>query len=138
MDEINKEIIFPSSATVENTIKITEQMKKYIFSIETIIGKGTGFFCYIESQNKKVPVMITTNHIINEQTIKQTNIFKLTINNEKEKKFIDINYNRKIYTNIKYDTTIIEILPEKDKIYHFLELDRHIFNFFAIFWAVLR
>jgi hypothetical protein len=72
--------------------------------------------------------MITANHIINEQIIKQTNIFKLTINNEKEKKFIDINYKRKIYTNIKYDTTIIEILPEKDKIYHFLELDRHIFN----------
>ena len=39
-----------------------------------------------------------------------------------------IDDNRKIYTNEKYDTTIIEIKPEKDKINYFLELDEEIFQ----------
>ena len=128
MDEINKEVIYPLPATIENTIKILEQMQKCVFKIENLNGKGTGFFCYITYQNKKMPVMITTNHLINEKVIKESNIFRATLNDDKEKKHIDINYNRKIYTNIKYDTTIIEIKPEKDKVYHFLELDKYIFN----------
>ena len=36
--------------------------------------------------------------------------------------------NRKLYTSEKYDTTIIEIKPEKDKIKYYLELDEDIFQ----------
>ena len=43
-------------------------------------------------------------------------------------KQIKINDNRKIYTNEKYDTTIIEIIKDKDEIDNFLELDDNIFN----------
>ena len=127
MDDINKERIYPLPATLENTSIILEQMKKCVCKIESKNGNATAFFCYIPYLNKKFPVLMTNNHIINEEIIKESNIIRVIINN-KDNKNIDMNVKRKIYTNIKYDTTIIEIKPEKDKIYNFLEIDKIIFN----------
>ena len=126
MEDFREYIVYPVPATIENTVIILEQMRKCVCKIEYKNGKATGFFCYIPCQNQKIPVMITNNHIINEETIKGSNYIRVYLNDDKEKKNIDINVNRKIYTNVKYDTTIIEIKPEKDRIYNFLELDTYI------------
>ena len=70
--------------------------------------------------------MITNNHIINEDNIKQNQFISIELNNETKK--INLKDNRIIYTNREYDITIIEIIPEKDLIYYFLELDERIFD----------
>lgn len=51
---------------------------------------------------------------------------EISIEINSEKKIIDIRTRTK-YTNEGYDITIIEIIPEKDYIYNFLELDKNIF-----------
>ena len=128
MDEENKDKINPFPSTIENTTIILEQMKKCVCKIESQKGNATAFFCYITYLDKKYPTLMTNNHIINEEILCENNIIRVIINDGKEKKNIDISEKRKIYTNIKYDITIIEIKPEKDKIYNFLEIDKFIFN----------
>ena len=46
--------------------------------------------------------------------------------NKKEIKIIELNNNRKIYSSEKFDITIIEIKPNKDKINYLLEIDENI------------
>ena len=130
MTEIEKEKaleLYPLPVTIEGTNIILEQMKKCICKIENKNGNGTGFFCYIPYQNKKLEVMITNNHIINEDIIKNNKRIEITLNDNKERKIINIE-KRKIYTSMKYDTTIIPINSEEDKIYNNLEIDKEIFN----------
>ena len=71
--------------------------------------------------------MITNNHIINKEILNNDKIIKLLLNDSKENKTLEIK-DRKIYTSKKYDTTIIEINSEKDKIKNFLEIDQEIFD----------
>ena len=116
----------PQSISLQSTIKIKEQMETCIFKIfVTNLGSiGKGFFCLIPFQNKNLPVMITNNHVLNEETLKKEQFIPIELNNLNIR--IQINDNRKIYTNKKYDITIIEIIPEKDNIFNFLELDEEI------------
>ena len=112
----------PDPVSYEKTNKIMEQMKNYIFKVsKEECGYGTGFFCFIYFKNKKMPVMMTNNHIIDENVLKNEKI-SVEINNEKKNIYLA---DRKIYTNMNYDITIIEINPEKDCIYNFLELDEN-------------
>jgi len=129
MEEKNKQILkyYPSSITMEKTNIIMDQMKKYIFKIKNKNGEGTGFFCYIFNNNIKIPVLITNSHIIDENFIKQNKILNIILNDGREYKSIELQENKKIYTNKKYDITIIDISPEKDNIINFLELDELIF-----------
>ena len=115
--------------TIEETNKILEQLQKCVCKIQNEKGNGTGFFCYLKSKNK-IPVLITNNHIINEKIIKKNKFIKVTLNDEKETKLIEINEKKKIYTNPdkKVDITIIEINTEKEDIHNFLELDEDIFQ----------
>ena len=128
-DIINEKLLedYPKPITLESTNIIIKQMEKSICKIINKKGKGTGFFCYI----KDIPVMITNNHIINEEIIKENNILRVTLNNDKDYIDIKINENTKIYTSSEkvYDTTIIDIksVKEKEKI-KFLELDKSIFE----------
>jgi len=68
--------------------------------------------------------MITCNHVLNEEIFKKEQFIPIELNNLYIR--IQINDNRKIYTNQKYDITIIEIIPEKDNIFNFLALDEEI------------
>ena len=110
-------------------------MQNCICKINNSKGKGTGFFCYItnpKNQNEKFPVLITNNHVIDEQIIKGSKSIQLILNDDDSKK-IDIDLkDRKIYTSDEniYDTTIIEIKPKNDKLNenNFLELDMRIFE----------
>ena len=105
----------PVPVTIEGTNIILEQMKKCICKIENKNGNGTGFLCHIPYKNKKLEVMITNNHIINEDIIKNNKSIEISLNDNKKKITINIG-KRKIYTSIKYDTTIIPINSEEDKI----------------------
>ena len=132
MSDINKEKLlnnFPISVDIERTNKILYQMKYCICKINNKNGKGTGFFCSIPSKDKNIKVMITCNHVINEEIIKENNNLLITLNDDKESKKINLGYNKKIYTSIKYDTTIIEI-KEDDNINDYIELDKNIFSDF--------
>ena len=100
---------YPKWVSLETTEEIIKQMKTKICRIYLKNGiKGTGFFCKISLPNKtnKLNVLITNNHIINEKIIEKKEIITIYINNELRK--LELN-NRIIYTDEKYDITIIEI-----------------------------
>ena len=102
-----------------------ESNKKIIFQMENCICKiylkndkmGIGFLFKIPFHNKLLPVLITNNNIENNK------IIKLIINNEEKE--IKIDKSRKIFHDKNKDITIIEIKPNKDKIYNYLELDEN-------------
>ena len=119
----------------ENII-ISEQLKIIPFLLENCICsickignynkiKATGFFCKIPYQSKLLPVLITCNHILNSEDIVKNNNIEISINNNNDKKKIIIDKNRIIYSNEKLDMTFIEIIPNKDNINNFLEIDEY-------------
>ena len=67
---------FPDIITYESSKKIIEQMKKNICKIKIDEEQGTGFFCKIPfpDKYKTLPVLITNNHIINENLLNTKNI----------------------------------------------------------------
>ena len=127
MEDNNKEKLLAGIPiiTMECTEIILNQMKQCICEIKNNNGNGTGFFCKIP--NKNINLLITNNHVINEEIIKENDNIILRLNNDKEKKKIKLDENRKIYTSEKYDTTIIEI-KEEDNINKYIELDEDIFE----------
>ena len=64
--------------------------------------------------------------VINEEIIKQNKKIAIILNDNNQERNIEISDKRKIL--IKYDTVIIEIKPDKDKINYFLEIEDIIFN----------
>ena len=70
-------------------------------------------------------VLITNNHVLNEEYFEMEDKIKIEIN--KKSIIIPINDNRKIWTNINFDYTIIEI-KNSDKINDFLIIDENIIN----------
>ena len=109
--------------SLEDSEKIIYQMKNCICKINQEDGRiGMGFLCKIPFPNNKqnlLPVLITNNNILNESD----KIINLTFNNEIKK--ITIDKSRKKYINSNINIIIIEIKPNKDKIYDFLELDEN-------------
>ena len=108
--------------------KIIDQMKKYICKIHKKGEKSTGFFCKIPYPDSShlLNVLITNNHVLNEEDIQNGKEFTLSINNEEEYKTIIIDDTRKKYTSKEYDITLIEIKENKDEIYDFLEVNEKI------------
>ena len=110
-------------------------LKTILFQLENCIckiyqkngGKGTGFFCKIIFQNKLLPVLITNNHLLNENNIQNDEIIEFTMYNKEENSYKDfsikIDNSRKRYTNSEIDITIIELKPEEDNIKYYLEID---------------
>jgi len=99
-------------------------MEKTICKIRTENQQGTGFFCKIPfpDKNKFLPVLITVNHVINEELLYRNNMeILLEIKGGENIKRLNLN-NRIKYTNRAYDITIIEI-QKNDSINDYLELD---------------
>ena len=115
-----------SPLTNEGLLQINEQMKKCFCLIYSNEMKSTGFFCKIPFPKRKtiLPVLITANHVLNEEYINNNKSIPISLDNGKEFKKISLE-NKKIYTNRRYDITIIE-LNEKDNINNFLELDKNL------------
>ena len=124
---------YPKVISFDCTEEIISQMKKNIckIKIDEINKQGTGFFCKIPfpDENNMLKVLITNNHIINEDILyKENQKIPIYIKEEKKERFLNLN-NRIKYTNHEkqYDITIIEI-KDTDEINNFLELDKNILN----------
>ena len=111
------------SITLEEALRIQEQLRKCICKIK---GKtqATGFFSFIQYNNKCLPVLVSANHVIN----LNEQIYNLSLELNSEIKIININDGRKIFINRDLDITIIEIIPEKDNIFNFLDIDSNVFT----------
>ena len=113
---------YPIPVSIDRTKIILNQLINCVCKIENKKGNGSGFFCSI---NEKLKVLITNTHIINEEIIQTNESIRVLLNDDKDFKIINLR-NKKYYTDEKYDTTIIEISPEKENITNFLELDKEI------------
>ena len=90
---------------------------------------GTGFFCNIPSEWNPMKVLMTNNHVLKKEDISIGKKIHFTINNDKTYYEIEIDELRKIYTDEKYDITIIEI-KKNDKLdeISFFDIDDRIFE----------
>ena len=129
MEKINevkiKGSFYPVSLKQSKTI--LEQMENCVCKIHNGKEKGTGFFIKIPYKNDSLDVLITNNHVLNEDKIQIGNIITISLNNNQTIINIKIEENMKRYTDENLDVTIIEI-KENDKINMFLELDEQIIN----------
>ena len=108
--------------SIEGTKKILFQMENCICKIHLKNDKiEIGFLYKIPFHCNLLPVLILNNNVLNE--LDNNKIIKLTINN-KEKK-IKIDKSRKKYINPDKNFAIIEIKPNKDKIYNYFEIDEN-------------
>ena len=124
--------ISPDPVSFNGTNNILNQMNNCVCRIYNN-GNGTGFFTKIPYKSKLLPVLITNNHIINENDIKNNKMITLYLNNDKIEKSFKIDNERLRYTNEKLDITIIEIKENKDKLNNkYIELDDSIINYFKL------
>ena len=122
--------ISPEPVTFEGTQTILNQMNKCVCKIYNK-GEGTGFFTKIPFNNILLPVLITNNHVLDQNAIKNDNTIKLSLNYDKKIKRIKIDDDRKTYTNEELDITIIEIKENKDNINNeYIDLDDDIIDYF--------
>ena len=96
--------------TLENSIMISEQLKKCICRIEINKEKGNGFFCFIQYNGKYLPVLIFAEYMLSDES----NEIGIKLNNEN--KVIKVNEGRKVFRDKKLSTAIIEIGPNNGEI----------------------
>ena len=94
---------------------------------------GTGFICQIPYNNNFdiMKVLITCNHVLDNNDIKIGKKIKIIFEDEKGEKILNINSDRIIYTSSeeKFDTTIIEIQEEDNiNIKEIIEIDENMYN----------
>ena len=111
--------------TLEKNFIISEQLIKCICKINK---KGSGFFCLIPYGNKSLPVLISAAHIIG---VKE-DLKEISLEINECEKIIELNEERKTFTDLYLNITIVEIIPEKDHIYDFLMLDDNLFKDYSI------
>ena len=116
------------SITIKQTEEILNQMKKSICKIKANLT-GTGFFCYIDYDNKEIPCLITNYHVLDDNYIKQNKKIEISMNDNDINEEIFINENDIIYLSKgnEYDTIIIKLEKEEEYI-NFLKLDDKLFK----------
>ena len=117
--------------TIKQMEHITLQMQKSICKIQ---GKltGTGFFCHINYDNKRVPCLMTNFHILDkEYIIQKKNKIEISINDNKIIEEIIIKPEDVIYSSKRneYDLVIIKLKEGQEymKNVNYLELDENLF-----------
>ena len=114
----------PISISLESKKKILFQMENCICKVYLKDDKiGIGFLCKIPFNNNILPVLITNNYILN--NIDNNKYIILKFKNEVKKIKIDNSRKKYIKHDKNIDITIIEIKPNRDKIYNYLELDEN-------------
>ena len=92
---------------------------------------GSGFFCniQIDDWNNYAKVIMTNNHVLNNDDIQPYKTINFSIKNDTKFHEILIDNTREIYTDTDYDITIIEIKKDDgiDEI-SFFEIDDKIFK----------
>ena len=119
---------YPLQLSISEPEQIAKQMKYSVCKIYIIDGNGTGFFCKVKNPNESnfIHLLITDQHVLNNQALSPGNIIKISLYNEKIMKKIVISEERKIYFNEELDITCIVINPKKDDLYEpieYLELE---------------
>ena len=120
----------PASISVEALEILIPKIKTSICKIKCNNGgNGTGFFCNISDNWTTLKVLMTNNHVLKKDDISMGKKVNFSINNESVFYEIKIDETRKIYTNKKYDVTIIE-LKRKDNLdkISFFDIDDRIFK----------
>ena len=126
-------VSLPDPVSLEATQKIIDQMNNSICLIYNEKRKVTGFFVKIPYKSNLLPVLITSNQVINKDDILKMKTVSIYINNDKKIKTLKLDRNRKIYTNEKLDITIIEIKGNEDNLNNkFLELDDELINYLKL------
>ena len=114
-------IDYPKPLTKGCNKKIFEQMSNHFYKINKKKGNyEIGFFCYINYNNKKIPVLMSRNNIID----KKDTTINITINNNS----VALNLGEIRYYSQKYDLSIIEIKDNKNINLNFFELDEILFQ----------
>ena len=131
MEEIIEEGIIKEAVdfiTIKQTEEILNQMKKSICKINGT-KTGTGFFCYINYEEKDIPCLLTNYHILDEKFIKKNKKIEISMNDNDINEDLFIEEKDIIYSspNNKYDTIIIKLKKEENYI-NFLKLDDKLFN----------
>ena len=109
--------------------KVIDQLKNFLFEVKIRNKKCFAFFCKIPflTKPKTLPVLITSNEIINEDILSNSNE-TIEINFTSGNHFKNLKLNERIkYTSNIYHISIIEI-KEEDKINNYLDLDHKILD----------
>ena len=121
--------LYSESKNSQEIERKIQQMKKCICKIHSKDNNTFGiiYFCKIQLPNnlESIKVLIINNNILSKIDIENEKKIKISINDDKIYKYIEINKSRLIFTSEKYDITFIEI-KEKDELKDFLELDNNI------------
>ena len=130
MQEIIKEKYINNSIipiTLKSTETILNQMKNSICKIKKDNTIGTGFFCTIPYKSKLIPFLVTNEHVLNNNDLK--NNIVISLKEETIFKYINIKEKRIIYVDKELDVTLIEIKPNIDGIdkNNFLEIDNNVY-----------
>ena len=116
----------PYPFSIEQTETILNQMKKSVCKICQPHKIATGFFCKIPYYEKNLTVLITNNHVIDQNYYNNNKEIILSCFNDKNIYTLDLKKRRNYLFSKKYDTTIIEIFKDEVKGVEFLELDYNI------------
>ena len=118
----------PESLPLSKIEKITEQMKNSICIIDKINSTGTGFICLMPFPDKlhPLPVLITANHVLGVNDLKPEK--KIILKFNQNEIILNLDVQRKAYTNPNYDVTIIELKNDEYKIESLLEIDNDVFK----------
>ena len=116
----------PEQNTKSKPISL-RNMQKYLKKINAtcklITGKGTGFFCELELQNYTMKVLLTCNHVLTEDLIKNNST--ITFKHQDTIKNLNINEKRFVCTHEELDYTCIQILNE-DNLHDYFKIDTNI------------
>ena len=115
--------------------KIEKQMNMCICKItikwiDDMVEIGTGFLCKIPfpDESNFIYSLMTNCHVINtnnKEKLSKIENFKINCDDGKIERILDLSSERKMFSIYEddIDITIIEIFPELDKIFHFLEIE---------------
>ena len=128
MSEIKEQYLKDSltPVSIKTTEIILDQMKNCVCKIHKGKVNGTGFFVQVSYDNRLLNLLITNNHVLNEQDIMEGKVINISLNNEQIFKEIKIDSKIKKYTKKDLDVTIMEI-NNKDNIKNYLFLDDNIY-----------
>ena len=130
-EDIEDEKCFPDYSfeiDIRKTEIILNQLKKSVCKIYTQQENGTGFFCKIPFNKKKINVLITCNHVLDKKDLIPGKLITLSFCDEKKPYSIMLDDKRIYWTNDEYDITIMEI-KTTDKInYDCLDIHENLFS----------
>ena len=118
--------VYPLS--MDQNKKILSQLATKICKIHmTNEKKATGFLCRIPVKCGLLPVLMTCNHVLSQNDLITNKSIIISFSDDKIQK-IELDKFRIVFTDEKLDVSIIEIKPEIDGIYYFLDIDNYIFD----------